>query len=93
MKNPIPQGNYVPAIRTGDLIVTAGMTPRKDGVLIQKGKVMAGEPLETYEEAVRLAAQNALTAAKNQLKGGEIIQQVAAHECIRECSSGFFAAS
>ena len=34
MKNPIPQGNYVPAIRTGDLIVTAGMTPRKDGVLI-----------------------------------------------------------
>lgn len=76
MKNPIPQGNYVPAIRTGDLIVTAGMTPRKDGVLIQKGKVMAGEPLETYEEAVRLATQNALTAAKNQLKGGEIIQQV-----------------
>ncbi len=76
MKNPIPQGNYVPAVRTGDLIVTAGMTPRKDGVLIQKGKVMANVPLESYQEAVRLAAQNALTAAKNQLKGGEIIQQV-----------------
>ena len=32
--NPIPQGKYVPATRFGDLIVTAGMTPRKNGQLI-----------------------------------------------------------
>lgn len=76
MKNPVPQGKYVPAVRTGDLIVTAGMTPRKDGVLMQKGKVTAQKPLEDYKDAVVLAAQNALTAARNQLKGGEIIQQV-----------------
>ena len=31
-KNPIPQGKYKPAVRYGNLIFTAGMTPRKDGV-------------------------------------------------------------
>ena len=28
--NPIPQGKYVPANRFGDLIFTAGMTPRSE---------------------------------------------------------------
>ena len=46
-KNPIPQGKYKPAVRYGNLIYTAGMTPRKDGVLIYSGKVRADEPLET----------------------------------------------
>lgn len=28
-QNPIPQGKYKPAVRHGDLIFTAGMTPAK----------------------------------------------------------------
>lgn len=72
-KNPIPQGKYVPATRHGDLIFTAGMTPRKDGVLQFTGKVKAEEPLESYKEAVRIAAGNALTAARNTLTDGEKI--------------------
>ena len=32
-KDPIPQGKYVPAARGGNLVFTAGMTPRKDGAL------------------------------------------------------------
>lgn len=76
MKDPIPQGKYVPATRCGNLIMTAGMTPRKDGVLIKTGKVTAAEPLESYKEAVRQAARNALTAARNQLKPGESIERV-----------------
>ena len=63
--NPIPQGNYVPASRSRDLIYTAGMTPRKNGVLIQSGKVSAAEPISAYEAAVIQAVSNALTAAKN----------------------------
>ena len=47
------------------------MTPRKDGVLQFSGKVEAGEPLEKYREAARLAAGNALTAARNRLEAGE----------------------
>ena len=42
-KNPIPQGKYVPATRGGQMIFTAGMTPRNNGVLIFSGKVKAAE--------------------------------------------------
>lgn len=64
---PIPQGKYVPATRFGSLIFTAGMTPRKNGVLILSGKVTAEQPLESYRDAVYQAASNALIAAQNQL--------------------------
>ena len=75
-KNPIPQGKYKPAVRFGNLIYTAGMTPRKDGVLIYSGKVRADEPLETYKAAIEQAAANALTAARNCLQEGERIAQI-----------------
>lgn len=74
--NPIPQGNYVPATRAGDLICTAGMTPRKNGELVLAGKVKIDEPPETYRQAVRQAAANALTAAVNRLKENEQLEQI-----------------
>ncbi len=75
-KNPIPQGKYKPAVRYGKLVYTAGMTPRKDGVLLLAGKVSADEPIETYREAIIQATDNALTAAKSTLAEGERIAQV-----------------
>ena len=75
-QNPIPQGNYKPAVRYGNLIYTAGMTPRKNGVLMMSGKVTPDRPLEDYREAVIQAASNALTAAQNTLKEGEKLVQV-----------------
>ena len=88
-KNPIPQGKYVPATRHGDLIFTAGMTPRKDGVLQFVGKVKADEPLERYREAVRLAASNALTAARNMLTGDEKIVRVLSFLVYINAEEGF----
>lgn len=61
---PVPQGNYVAAKRHGDLLHTSGMTPRDNGVLMFKGAVSPGAPLETYQAAVELATKNALTAAR-----------------------------
>lgn len=75
-ESPIPQGKYLPAVRHSDLIYTSGMTPRKDGKLIFSGKINAKNPIASYEEALRLATQNALTAAENCLKKGEKISQV-----------------
>lgn len=75
-QNPIPQGKYKPAVRHGNIIVTAGMTPRKDGVLIASGKVLPDEPVESYRTAVTQAASNALTAASNCLAEGESICQI-----------------
>ena len=74
--SPIPQGKYKPAVREGNLIFTAGMTPRINGVLMLSGPIDPAAPLETYKEAVRQAARNALTAAKNVLKEGETVSHV-----------------
>ena len=74
--NPIPQGKYVPASRFGNLIYTAGMTPRNNGVLILSGKVSANQPIDTYKTAVRQAVSNALTAAKNLLTEDEKLEQI-----------------
>ena len=74
--NPIPQGKYKPAVRYGNFIYTAGMTPRKDGVLIMAEKVSAAKPAEYYYDAAVQAATNALTAAKNALAEGEKIAQI-----------------
>ena len=74
--NPIPQGKYRPAVRYGSFIYTAGMTPRKDGVLLMSEKVSAAKPAEYYRDAAVQAASNALTAAKNALAEGEKIAQI-----------------
>ena len=87
--NPIPQGKYVPATRFGDLIFTAGMTPRKNGVLIQSGRVEKDAPLENYKEAVQQAADNALTAARNQLAEGERIARVLSMTVYVNAEDGF----
>ena len=87
--NPIPQGKYVPATRFGDLIYTAGMTPRKNGALIQTGRVEKDAPLENYKDAVRQAADNALTAACNQLAEGERIVRVLSMTVYVNAEDGF----
>ena len=50
--NPIPQGKYVPAVRFGDLVFTAGMTPRNNGVLIKEGKVLCADAIEDYRDRI-----------------------------------------
>lgn len=67
--NPIPQGKYVPATRFGNMIFTAGMTPRNNGVLIRTGKVKASDDIADYKDAV-------VQAAKNKLEEGEKIVQI-----------------
>ena len=75
-QNPIPQGKYKPAVRYGNLIYTAGMTPRKDGVLLMSGKISPDRLLDDYREAVIQATSNALTAARNTLTEGEKVGQI-----------------
>ncbi|MDO5715983.1 MAG: RidA family protein [Tissierellia bacterium] len=75
-ENPIPQGKYLPAKRFGNLIYTAGMTPRVQGRLLMTGKVRTHEPLVKYKKAMEQAANNALMAARNLLKEGEEIEAV-----------------
>ncbi|KGT92884.1 endoribonuclease L-PSP [Erwinia typographi] len=73
---PLPQGNYRPAKRHADIIYTAGMTPRREGVLIQHGPVANDVPLSEYREAVMLACANAIAAAHSLLMPDEIVADV-----------------
>lgn len=73
---PAPQGNYAPATREGNLIFTAGMTPRRAGVLIRTGGIQSTEPVENLRECAELAVQNALTAARSVLTGSEQLRKV-----------------
>ena len=70
-QTPIPQGKYRPALRNGNAIYTAGMTPRRNGVLVLTGQVGPDTPLETLAPAVAQAAQNALAAAQGAQEAGE----------------------
>ena len=59
---PRPVGAYVPAVRTGDLIFTAGQLPLAGGKLTAAGKVPANVSLDEARAAARQAALNALAA-------------------------------
>lgn len=55
-----PVAAYVPAVRQGDLVYTAGQLPIVDGELPTTGKVGAGTGLVDPEQAQALARQSAL---------------------------------
>jgi enamine deaminase RidA (YjgF/YER057c/UK114 family) len=56
-------GAYVPAVRAGSLVFTAGQLPLRDGALVTSGAVGAEVDVETAAAAAAQAALNALAAA------------------------------
>ena len=82
-KNPIPQGKYVPAVRFENMVFTAGMTPRDNGVLIKEGKIRLEDSVEEYTEAVRQAA------ARNTLAEGEKIARILSITVYVNAEEGF----
>lgn len=57
---PPPVANYVPAVRTGNLVYASGQTPTIDGKLTITGKLGDGVSLEQGMAAARLAIVNCL---------------------------------
>lgn len=60
---PAPAGSYVPAVRSGALVFTAGQLPLREGSLIARGLVGGDVDLEVAVECARQCALNALAAA------------------------------
>src|SRR5215210_3594506 len=73
---PVPGGAYVPAIRTGNLIFTAGQLPFEAGELRTTGKVGDAVSFDDAYEAARLCALNALAAAAAEAGGLNNIHRV-----------------
>jgi enamine deaminase RidA (YjgF/YER057c/UK114 family) len=59
---PAPAGAYVPAVRAGDLVFTAGQVPFVDGKIAATGKVGREISPEEAKEHARTCALNALAA-------------------------------
>jgi enamine deaminase RidA (YjgF/YER057c/UK114 family) len=72
---PAPAGAYVPAVRTGNLVYTAGQVPFVDGTIAATGKVGQEISPEEAKAHARTCALNAL-AAVHDLVGVDAITKV-----------------
>ena len=59
-----PLAAYVPAVRTGNLVFTAGQLPIVDGAISATGKLGAEISVEQGYELTRICALNALAAVE-----------------------------
>lgn len=71
-----PLAAYVPALRTGNLVFTAGQLPARDGEMIAIGKVGGEVTEEQGYECARQCALNALAAIKAEIGSLDDITRV-----------------
>jgi enamine deaminase RidA (YjgF/YER057c/UK114 family) len=64
-ETPIPVANYVPAVRTGNLVFASGQTPTIAGRLSVQGKLGREVTIEQGQQAARLALLNCLAAVRS----------------------------
>lgn len=62
-----PLAAYLPAVRTGNLVYTAGQLPAVDGVMLATGKLGAGVSEDEGYACARQCALNALAAIKAEI--------------------------
>jgi enamine deaminase RidA (YjgF/YER057c/UK114 family) len=73
---PAAAGAYVPAVRTGNLLVLAGTLPMRDGKVTQAGKVGRDLDIPSAAEGARLCALNALANARAALGSLDAVRRV-----------------
>lgn len=71
-----PAANYVPFMRSGNLLLTAGQLPFKDGKLSSTGLLGRDVDVEAGKEAAKYCAINILAQAKAALGDLEKIRRV-----------------
>lgn len=71
-----PVATYIPAIRTGNLVLTSGQIPVRDGTPIAVGKVGGAVTPEVGVECARQCALNAIAAVKAEIGDLALVKQV-----------------
>ena len=66
---PQPVGDYVPAVRTGNLLFVSGQLPMKDGELLVQGHVGGEVSMDEARTCARQAALNALAVVAAEIGG------------------------
>jgi enamine deaminase RidA (YjgF/YER057c/UK114 family) len=71
-----PLAAYVPAMRSGDLVFTAGQLPLVNGTLQATGKVGGEVDVDTAKDLARICALNALAAINGVVDVNDVEQVV-----------------
>lgn len=71
-----PLAAYVPAVRTGNIVFTAGQLPMVDGAIAKTGKVGADVTVEEAHKLAEICALNALAAVELVAPVDSIVQVV-----------------
>ena len=74
--SPKPVGAYVPAVKVGKFVYSAGQVPFWEGKLKYQGRLGESMSVEQGKEAARLCAINALAAIKTVINSLDDIEQI-----------------
>jgi enamine deaminase RidA (YjgF/YER057c/UK114 family) len=86
---PAAVSAYVPWVRTGNLVVTSGQLPWREGLMAYTGKLGAELSVEEGYEAARLCALNGIAQLKDALGELSRVAQLVRLEGNVHCAAGF----
>ena len=72
---PKPVANYVPVVRTGDLLFLSGVLPSRDGRLVMTGK-LGDLTVEQGVEASKVAVLNGLSIIRSEVGSLNRVKQI-----------------
>ncbi|MGC4098574.1 MAG: RidA family protein [Nitrospira sp.] len=73
---PKPVANYVPVVKTGDLLFLSGVLPSRDGQLVFTGKLGVDLTIDEGVEAARMAVLNGLSIIRNETGSLDRVKQI-----------------
>jgi enamine deaminase RidA (YjgF/YER057c/UK114 family) len=73
---PKPVANYVPVVKTGDLLFLSGVLPSRDGQLVMTGKLGQDLSIEQGIEAARVAVLNGLSIIQHEIGSLDRVKQI-----------------
>ena len=73
---PKPLANYVPVVRTGELLFLSGVLPSRDGRLVMTGKLGENLTVEQGVEAAREAVLNGLSIIRSEAGSLDRVKQI-----------------
>ncbi len=88
---PKPLAAYIPAIKTGNLVMTAGQLPMVNGKLTFEGKVGSDVSVEDAKEAAKQCAVNCLSVIKAEIGSLDKIKRIVKIAAFVNSADGFTA--
>jgi enamine deaminase RidA (YjgF/YER057c/UK114 family) len=86
---PKPLAAYIPVIKTGNLVMTAGQLPMQEGELKFKGKVGTDISVEEAQKAAEMCALNCLSVIKSEIGNLDSVKRIVKLTVFVNSADGF----